>query len=167
MTWTDSRVDLIERQQKPGLASGHASRRSEPGQDDNNHLPLGGRRLETLMAPPGETRATSNGRVAGSTFRVDGGALASYPAAPAQDGSEEPPSRRLQDDESCALGGDFTVSSTLYSAANGCYFTLAEEDPYTFVSTTTRSPAVGDRLVMPLSTLFSDNPSYENYFVSI
>lgn len=102
--------------------------------------------MEKLMVPPGEARVTRRGHVAGST----------YPPA-AQDRSIEQPPRRLQDDGSCAVGGDFTVSSTIYSAANGCYFTFVPDDPYTFVSTSSFSVTVGDRLVLPSSSLFTDD----------
>ncbi|CAM9135925.1 unnamed protein product [Ectocarpus fasciculatus] len=41
--------------------------------------------------------------------------------------------RRLQADESCEFGASFELSSTLYSAYNGCYASLDSElDPYMF-----------------------------------
>lgn len=168
----DRKVGLIERQQQqpshapPVREAGVASRiHSEPTKNiiaGSEHLPWGPRRPGTpAAAPVGEARAaTRNGRVAGSTFTVELAGLAPlapiFPAsAPERGRSGEPPSHRgLQEaDGSCEVGGAFTISSTVYRAANGCYFAFVEEDPYWFVSTTGLAVTVGDRLVMPFSSL--------------
>lgn len=180
-----SKIDPIERRRRQSGLVGvreadHASRtRSEPSQDarsdggrednggDTNtdnigrteSFSWGGPWLESLAALPGEARATrGGGHDAGSTITMKRSPPASHPAAPEQGWSEEQPRRRLQDDGSCAVGDAFTVSSTLYRSANGCYQTIFEEDPYTFVSATfisdtTLAIAVGDRLVLPTSAL--------------
>ena len=189
MRWVGGKADLIEQKYQPILApileagrgpqtKAGPSRDDESNNNDNNknnnniggskHPSFGDRRSETLTAPPGDATATRrNDHFVGSTVRVERMPLASYPSASAQDRSEENPSRRLQNSESsCALGGAFTVSSTVYRDANGCYSTLVEEDPYTFVSTSGFAPAVGDRLVLPASTLFPDSAVLENVLVS-
>ena len=76
---------------------------------------------------------------------------------PADGGPEEGrgQSRRgLQ--ELCPLGGDFTVASTVYTAADGCYGSVdlfAVDDPYTFMSPVRDVVIVTDRLILRASTL--------------
>ncbi|CAM9232283.1 unnamed protein product [Scytosiphon promiscuus] len=53
--------------------------------------------------------------------------------------------RRLQDAGSCAVGGDFTLSSTIYPSSDGCYSLLDSTDLYSYTT------AAFDRIVAPFT----------------